>query len=248
MIRYILVDDDPGTLKYVKKKIDQLEKEFELKHVESYSSSKNASEKINPDDYDLLIVDYEMPVYNGIELAQKIAQFKKVIFLTSTVNNEKEIINHVNIAGFLMKPFDVEEFKVILKNKIINSQQSLNPQNKKTSYFLPIGVTKTIHINSENIYYISTLRNINGKQPDKNHVNIYGKEDSLLFENVRASISQLSGELGFLGFVKINQSTIVSRDHIAQRDNIHLSIFDCKETFSISDKEKSALIAAFKER
>ena len=84
MIKFIVVDDDKKVLEYVRSKIETLSPEFELEHINSYSSSKLAYENVDSNDYDLLIVDFEMPVYNGIELAQKIGAGKKIIFLTTT--------------------------------------------------------------------------------------------------------------------------------------------------------------------
>ena len=46
MIRYILVDDDPQTLKRVREKIDIVAKDYALQHVKSYDSSRKAFEAI----------------------------------------------------------------------------------------------------------------------------------------------------------------------------------------------------------
>lgn len=245
MIRYILVDDDDITLAFVKNKIDSISKEYGLQHVNSYNSSKLAFENIIGNEYDLLIVDYEMPVYNGVELAQRIANDKNIIFLTSTTNNEKEIINNVSIAGYLSKPFDVEEFKRILKNKIINSKKRSNE--RKDNHFINVGTTKNVNIQINNTYYISKslisasykdkLNGVKNDPPKKNHVHIYGKDDKLLFPNVRRTINELIEELEPMGFIKINQSTIVNKNLIKERDNINISLYDCKETFEITKKK-----------
>ena len=58
MIRYILVDDDQKFLNRVKKKLDNLPEDYGLKHIASYHSSRQAAEEIDPETYDLLIVDY----------------------------------------------------------------------------------------------------------------------------------------------------------------------------------------------
>ena len=103
MIRYILVDDNQSVLESVKSKIDTLPKDYDLKHVKSYHSSKKAFQEINEDDYDLLIVDFEMPVYNGIELAQKIGNNKKITSLcvkdSSKKNKTVGIIHIHNILA-----------------------------------------------------------------------------------------------------------------------------------------------------
>lgn len=179
MIRYILVDDNPKALERVKAKIDTINNDYQLKHVGSFNSSRKAFEEVNELNYDLLIVDYEMPVYNGIELAKKIASKKKIIFLTSTLNNEKEVINSLDISGYLSKPFEIDEFQEILKNKVIGKIDTIIPK-QDSLITLSIGNNNDIRFASEKVYYITSKRN-NGKQPAKNCVNIYTKNDELLF-------------------------------------------------------------------
>lgn len=243
MIRYILVDDDPKTLEHVKSKIDTLSKDYELHHVKSYNSSKEAVESANTVDFDLLIVDFEMPVYSGIEVAQRIGDEKKIIFLTSTTANEKQIINSLDISGYLSKPFDLEEFTEILKHKIIGKIKPQTTAYKKENITLHIGANKDLQFRPDHVYYISTSRNINGKQPNKNCVHIYGVQDEIAFKNVRMSINDLSEALKDFGFLKINQSTIINTAQIKMRDNTNILLHNTKETFKTAEKEKLGLIA-----
>lgn len=240
MIRYILVDDMPKILESVKAKIDTLPKEYDLQHVKSYDSSKKAYEEINEEDYDLLIVDLEMPVFNGIELAEKIATNKKIIFLTGSENNERKVINKLTISGYLSKPFEIEEFEKILKNKVIGK---INTNNNSELITLHIGSNRDVRFKPEQAYYISTSKNINGEQPDKNCVHIYGKHDKILSKNVRKSINELYKELDIYNFKKTNQSTIINMSHVNERDNTIISLFDSKETFEVTAKEKLGFVA-----
>ena len=198
-IRYILVDDDPKMLSYVKGKIDTIAKNYDLQHIASYDSSKKASETVNCSSYDLLFVDYEMPVYNGLELAKIIAENKKIIFLTSTKENEQNVINTLDIAGFMSKPFDLKKFETILKNKIIGKIQ---PKDKTVTSKINLSVGDSNYMfKAEDAYYITTATNPKGYKANKNYVSIYGKDDEVLIENVRMTISNLSE---ILKFTKIN--------------------------------------------
>lgn len=245
MIRYILVDDEPKTLEKVKARIDAIAEDYELEHVASFNSSKKAFEEVSQDDYDLLIVDFEMPVYNGIELAKKIAIDKKIIFLTSTANNEKLVINNLDISGYLSKPFEVDEFEAILKNKVIGKIESINSKKLYDHITLPIGVNKHIKFSPDKVYYIIPYRNINGEQSGKNRVHFYGKDDEILFKNVLVTVKDLIKDLSCYNFEKINQSTIINMSHIKERDNAKVSLFDCKETFKIAKKEKLRFLNRF---
>lgn len=248
MIRYILVDDNSNTLTTVKAKIDSISKDFDLHYKASYDNSKIAYQTVNPNDFDLLIVDFEMPVYNGLELAQKIGVDKKIIFLTSTTQNEQKVINSLDIAGYLSKPFDIDEFKNILKNKVIDKSLMKRSPSNTSPITLKIGVHKDIRFFPEQVYYITTSRNRNGEQPDKNHVHFYGKNDELLIKNVRVSINDLIEKITSYHFEKINQSTIINLSYLKERDNTNISLYSTQETFQISAKEKIGFVAKLRSK
>lgn len=247
MINYILIDDDEPTLEYVKLKIDTIAPDFELSHIASFNSSKKAYEQAGLLDFDLLIVDYDMPVFNGVELAQRIAKNKKVIFLTSTVDNEQKIVNSVNIIGFLSKPFEIDSFATIVKNKLLEAPTA-KQQGAIDNYFLPIGSGGGVQLKLNDTYYISTSRNNNGQQPERNHVHIYGKNDELLFKNVRCTIKKLAEVLASENFEKINQSTMINRNLLKRMDDVHVELYNTKESFKISKQEKLSFLQRLKNK
>lgn len=118
--RILHVDDEPDTLKVVK---IILEKEgFE---VESVQSGKDALEKINLDNYDLIILDIMMPDMSGWDLFTRISKIKvehKVIFLTVLEISEprlKQLKKH-GIKDYITKPFDRDEL-VMRVTKILSA-------------------------------------------------------------------------------------------------------------------------------
>ncbi|QHI38928.1 Transcriptional activator protein CopR [Kordia antarctica] len=245
-IRYILVDDDPKMLSYVKEKIDTIAKTYNLEHVSSYHSSINAYNKINNDSYDLLIVDFDMPGLNGIQLSEKIASSKKVVFLTSTTGKHGEIINNLDISGYMSKPFDLEDFETILKNKIIGKIQTKG-RVETGKINLSVGDSNYM-FKAEDAYYITTAKiittkNREGCQAKKNYVSIYGKNDEVLIENIRMTISNLSEELKPYNFEKITQRTIINLSHVKSRISTEISLHHCEQKFEISIKEKSSFIS-----
>lgn len=247
MIRYILVDDEPKTLARVKARIDNISKDYQLQHIASYNSSLKASQEIEADSYDLLIVDFEMPVYNGIELAQKIAQNKKIVFLTSTTNNEKLVINSLDISGYLSKPFDIDEFILILKNKILGKISQKSAEIKIQHLTLTIGKLKEIRMNLSDVFYITTAlipegiteKGKNAEKPQKNCVHFFGANDNILFEDIRINIKDVDTQLSTFGFVKISQQTIINLNHVKEKDHLNLHLYSTSHDFEISPKEKN---------
>ncbi|WP_298517543.1 response regulator [uncultured Kordia sp.] len=241
-IRYILVDDDLKTIQFVKTKIDRIAADYELEHIASYTSSKKAYEEVKPDSFDVLLVDFQMPVYNGIQLAEKIAASKKIIFLTSTTGKQAEIINNLEITGYLSKPFELEEFEKILQKKVIGKINTSSFLQNDTYLSIPIGTNKDIGISPEQVFYISKARNRNSEQPKKNCVHIYGKNDVIIHKDVRLTIAKFSELLAPYKFEKISQNTIINMSHIKERDNRNIELYHTQETFEVTEKEKSSFI------
>lgn len=233
----------PKILESVKSKIDTIAKYYDLKYVASYDNSRIAFEEINADHYDLLIVDFTMPGFNGLQLAQKIANGKKIIFLTGESNKEKQVINNLDISGYLSKPFEIEEFETILKNKIIGKINRNNTFKKGERLTIAIGVNQDIGFYPDKTCYISTSRNIKKYQSNKNCVHFFGEQDDVIVTNVRISINELSKKLEPFGFEKINQSTIVNLSKINKRNNKELTLLGSEEEFTIGDNEKKGIVS-----
>lgn len=73
-----------------------------------------AVEKIKQNKYDLVLMDIQMPVMDGIEATQQIRAFNQTIpIIALTASSEPEIISEtkdIGMNGFLMKPFNPSDF------------------------------------------------------------------------------------------------------------------------------------------
>ncbi|WP_373941021.1 hypothetical protein [Polaribacter sejongensis] len=85
-------------------------------------------------------------------------------------------------------------------------------------------------------------------QSQKNCVHIYGKNNELLKKDICKSIIELDKQLGVYNFKKISQSTIINMEHFKERDNINISLFDTKESFIITDKEKRGFVSKLRNK
>lgn len=102
--------------------------EFTLKgagyHVLEAGNGKEALEKMGPNPVDLLLVDLNMPVMNGIELIRNIRQgsvnkFVPIIMLTTESQEvRKREGKEAGATGWIIKPFDPNQLLSVVK-KII---------------------------------------------------------------------------------------------------------------------------------
>jgi len=103
-LNILSVDDSKAVLKYI-------EWSFKEKHhtLTTVDNGQDAIRLVSKNKYDLILLDWEMPDPNGIEVL-KIVRSKnklvKIAMLTSK-NDEKEIIEALDLGAddYIMKPF-----------------------------------------------------------------------------------------------------------------------------------------------
>ncbi|WP_134091937.1 response regulator transcription factor [Olivibacter sp. XZL3] len=90
--------------------------------------------------YDLLLIDVQLPDYNGFELAEKIIKENKdqaFLFLTAR-NEKKDRIHglHIGADDYINKPFDIDELVLRIKNIIRRNNKDIQ---NETLPGIPIG-------------------------------------------------------------------------------------------------------------
>lgn len=114
----LAIDDNPMVLRGLKQLLDV---EYDITLATSVNAAKKHIEKKQ---FDLILLDYEMPEINGYEAYQYFVtnpQTEKtpVIFLTG-VSDKQRISEVVSLnpkpAGYLLKPIDAEMLKNTIKN------------------------------------------------------------------------------------------------------------------------------------
>jgi signal transduction histidine kinase/CheY-like chemotaxis protein len=78
----------------------------------------DAVEKIKQQQYDLVLMDIQMPVMDGLEATQQIRLFNRTIpIIALTASSEPEVITETKDSGmndFLMKPFNPNDFYALI--------------------------------------------------------------------------------------------------------------------------------------
>jgi CheY-like chemotaxis protein len=87
------------------------------------TNGKKAIEILDQEDFDLILMDIEMPVMNGVETTRYIRENmpepkRSVPIFALTAHNKFEIFENLNTAGFtelLSKPYSLDKFKQLLE-------------------------------------------------------------------------------------------------------------------------------------
>ncbi len=117
-MRILLVDDNNTNLKLLTKLVGKLDNCVALPFA-----SPDAVLSALPDlDFDVAIIDYQMPVYNGVELFTEIVRFEKyaqvpVIFVTADKDMTTRMAAlNAGAIDFLTKPVNPVEFQARVQN------------------------------------------------------------------------------------------------------------------------------------
>ncbi len=173
--RILLVDDNETNRKFMS---------MVLKHygctVEQAIHGKDAINALEKEDYDLVLMDVEMPVMNGIEATKAIRSgeyfnrfsfFNTIPIIGLTGNTDEQSSLKIKEAGMnyhLGKPVFKDELisaiAVMLKNntyrnKTMNSQNLLDPEHNKTVFWESIRNEKVLDLST-----INSLNEIGGKE------------------------------------------------------------------------------------
>lgn len=121
MLRVLIADDEPLFREYLLKIIDWNDLGFEISAI--CKDGKEVYEQLENGQFDLLILDINMPHLTGLELT-RIARSKKdspeIIFSTgySEFEYAKQAIN-LGVFEYLLKPFSKDELISVLKKVIV---------------------------------------------------------------------------------------------------------------------------------
>lgn len=104
----VLIVDDTGAQRFIIKKIF-LDSGIAAGEISEAENGQKALDKVMEQDFSLIIVDWNMPVMDGLEFlieVRKIGKSTPIIMVTS--ENEKSKVNEALSAGanhFMTKPF-----------------------------------------------------------------------------------------------------------------------------------------------
>ena len=122
--RILMVEDN-----LINQKINKVIFEKNECKLDVANNGKEGLEKYIENPYDLILMDVQMPVMDGLESTRKIRQFEKeqgkrhafIVALTANaLESDRRKTREAGMDGFIAKPFKPKELFIILHNLIIN--------------------------------------------------------------------------------------------------------------------------------
>lgn len=107
--------------------------------------------------FDLLFLDYNMPLLDGKGLLELKQDSSKVIMITSNADFAVDSYNYPNIVDYLLKPVSFDRFYKAIEKMTQHKPEKAIPE-QKDSFFVKDG-NKWIQVKTEDIQYIKSESN-----------------------------------------------------------------------------------------
>lgn len=196
-VRIAVCDDESIYRQQAYSAVENISKSLDVV-VDTFDNGSELINKFRTLNYDLVILDIEMPGINGISLAKKLRELSEdvyIVFLTSHIEYALEGYE-VNALRYLTKPVNYQKLKEILE--YITQKQSKE---------------EVLWIKTEDAEEKIKLSDIFYLEAQNQNIVINTKEKSY---TTRYNLSDFEKELASKGFVRIHRGYLVSLDKISK--------------------------------
>jgi DNA-binding LytR/AlgR family response regulator len=200
----MIVDDDEMSSQCL---IHLMQKVEDLNLVNVCTSSLEAISRLEKGDIDLLFLDIEMPVMNGIELLKSLNKPPLVIFTTSHTQFAMEAYEN-NVLDYLVKPIALPKFlKSVEKAKTFLKQpaQKKDVFNRDYLFLKKNSILNKVHI--KDLQWIEAMGD---------YVTINTQDARY---TLHMTLKALEKKLPAGNFLRIHRSYIIQLDHITSIDD-----------------------------
>ena len=235
-MRIAICDDDKKCNIQLRKMLENYAKRREIDKImiEEYTSGLCLVDGYEPDLFDFIFLDVEMPKLDGFDTAQKIREVDldvDTVFVTYMKSDVQRGFDY-NAKGYLYKNVTQEQIdermdKLIderLRNKKI-SFRKIKIKNKGTGL---LSLTRTQYFESQNHDIIAASE----------------KEKHIFID----TITNLANELADKGFVQISQTHLVNIEHVFYVKGYKVTIKKGKDELTVGRAYKQVLMDAIDKR
>ena len=223
-IKCLIVDDEPPAIELLGKYANMVD---QLEVVGAVNSAINAFDLLKDKDIDLIFLDIQMPLLNGIDFIKSLKNPPAIIFTTAYREYALEGYD-LDVIDYLLKPIPFERFlkavdKYRNRSKIIGNM----PQTSEERNHIFCNINRTQHkIILSDILYIESL---------KDYVRLHTSEGRLV---VKGNIGSFMKQLPDNQFIRIHRSFAVALEKINSYNHSEIDISGTKLPIGLSYKER----------
>lgn len=201
-MKAILIDDEPLAINVLKNYVDQVK---ELQLIQTFTNAIDASTFLQRNEVDIIFLDINMPIMNGLDLLG--ALNSKAMVVMTTAHEEYALKSYeLEAIDYLVKPIPFPRFLKTI-HRIIKLREGLPKSNTQTksenqSIFIKIDKKKLQKIYLDDIIVIESL---------KDYIRIKTKSNKFI---IHKTLSSFTDELPSDKFIRIHRSYTVAIDKI----------------------------------
>jgi len=205
----IIIDDEPLAREAIEMLIDQTD---DLDLIGSFNSPETATNFIENNAVELILLDIQMPGINGIEFARTIPKETFVIFTTAYSEFATDSYE-VDAIDYLIKPVKLERFQKAVEkahtySKLFKADYANNKIEQVADDFFFVKADRRIFkVYFNNILFIQGLKDYVVMHTDSQKV--------ITAMNIKTIHDQLPKDM----FVRVSKSYVINVKHIGSMDN-----------------------------
>ena len=210
-LKVIIIDDEPLAINVVKNYITQFQ---ELKLVKSFKNALNAASFLQENRVDIIFLDINMPVLNGLDFLESLTEKPFVVITTAHEEYALKGFEHQAI-GYLVKPIPFPSFvKVVHRILGLLNLKSSEPLElpSRPSIFVKVSKKKLQKIYLDDILVIESM---------KDYIRIKTGLGNYI---AHQSLSGFTEELPASSFIRIHRSFTVAKDKIESIESNQLQV------------------------
>ena len=195
MLRCLIVDDEPLAQEIIENYISRVR---ELTLVKKCDDAMQAFEILRKEKIDLIFLDIQMPVIDGLGFLKSIKNAPGVIITTAFPQHALESYDF-DVIDYLMKPVSFERFLKAV-HKVLDLKKVAQSESVSTSpeyLFLKVD-SKLVRVNFSDILYIEGM---------KDYLKVFLKDKFLV---VHMTMKKLEELIPAQQFVRVHKSYIIS--------------------------------------
>ncbi len=208
--RCLIVDDEQPAHLVISSHLSKLE---ELSFIDSAFNGKEALQFINQNNYDIVFLDIEMPMINGLDVLQSLSK-KPAVIITTAYSTFAFEAYQFDAVDYLLKPVSFPRFvKAIEKAKKYcdSNPPALFPDELKVKFngeFITIACETISHIESSGNYI---------------KIHLCNKKKYIVYDTLKSVESKLTDDV----FIQVHKSFIVNVNFVkrVERTNLILEHF-----------------------
>ncbi|MBA3649325.1 MAG: response regulator transcription factor [Chitinophagales bacterium] len=199
MLKSLIVDDEPLAQEVLE---NYMQRVNELQLVRKCSNAMEAFQILHKERVDLLFLDIQMPVIDGLSFLKSLKNAPSVILTTAYPNHALEGYD-LDVVDYLLKPISFERFLKAVNKAIDHRKPPVNNDNTPSAEYIFLKVdNKLVKANFSDIVYIEGM---------KDYLKIFVKDKLLVIHQTMKKIEDL---LPKNKFIRVHKSYIISLDAV----------------------------------